>query len=249
MSLQQWVPTEWNQVVGNYILKDIFKGIVKIKTSYGSSRLPDQALLNLLVTGKSRSGKTSTIKLLLRSLLCDEVTPDTFKPCQTCDGCAQTLFSHQNAGCFGESNVRLGRYEYVPIDCSRVKGKEDLEKKLYHEILYRSVPRIYFLDEVHLLKSLDRDSMLLRALDDHKAIWLLASAKPELIDPMLRGRLAEVETEPPELEELAHWVLTRADEAGLQLSTEDAMDLADRYLECPGKILNQLKLRQFREAN
>lgn len=249
MNLQQWVPSKWEQVVGNYLLKEICKGIVRTKIAYGGCELPDEALGNFFVSGKSRSGKTSCIKLLMKCLLCDSVNPVSLEPCYNCSGCQDSYLIDQDLGVFGSENVKNRRFEYVPIDCSRVKGKDDLENKLYYDILYRDRPRIYFLDEVHLLKSMDRDSVLLRALDDNKAIWLLASAVPDQVHPMLKGRLSEVETECPNPDELVRWVVERAKEAGVRICPNDAVELADKYFDCPGRILNQLKLLHFRNSS
>ena len=136
-------------------------------------------------------------------------------------------------------------FEYIPIDCSRVKNGADLEAKLFLDILDPAVPRICFLDEVHCLQAKAIEEVLLKPLEENEAIWILATAKPELLDPMLVGRVTQLETQSPGADELRAWIIDRSKEYQIQISADDVQELADRDFDAPGKILNKLKLKQM----
>ncbi len=242
MSIQQWLPLTWSQVIGNYRMVQVAKSIIRTRFKYGGERLPDQALLGLLLHGDSRSGKTATVKLLIRSLMCDELDKTTLDPCGECVGCKKTLLAAQDVGLYGFENKIKHRFEYIPIDCSRIKTQAELEQALYLDIADREVPRIYFLDEVHLLSVRSLGDILLKAIEEKKAIWIFVTARPQNLDVMLCNRLISIETEAPTAEELANWLVDRSNEFGVVLKSEDVFEMVQRFHKTPGKILNELNL-------
>jgi hypothetical protein len=245
MSIQQWLPTKWSDIIGNYRMVKVAKSIVRMRLSCGDGGLPDEALVSLLCCGDSRSGKTATIKLLIRCLFCDDLDPITLNPCGHCEGCKKTLLAYQDVGLDGLDNRIKRRFEYIPVDCTRIKSIAELEAGLFLDIAERTVPRIYFVDELHLLSERGIESVLLKGIEERKAIWILATAKPEKVDEMLRNRLIQLETEAPSKGELANWIVDRANECSLNLSQDEIFEFTQRFREGPGLVLHELQLKQI----
>jgi hypothetical protein len=86
------------------------------------------------------------------------------------------------------------------------------------------------------------DELLLKAVEELKMCWILATAKPELLEDMLRKRLIIVRTEPPSLNELALWLADRCDEWEIPWTPAAVERAAEKSNRIVGIALQPLSL-------
>ncbi|MEO1994758.1 MAG: hypothetical protein ABGZ17_05730 [Planctomycetaceae bacterium] len=204
--IERWYPQYWREIAGNSeMIQEWLDFIV-----HGGC--------NTLSTGPSRSGKTRTISLGVKALLCPNRTSD-LDPCGTCSSChAVDEARDSHIGLF--SAVSGSKYSFVPIDCHNI-SKDEL-KKILNESVLESVDTVVYLDEVAGLGQRGLENMLLKSIDERPCIWIASAitvAKPVswgrtrqtagLSAPM-QGRFAtKVGTSLPGTEELRSWIIDR----------------------------------------
>ena len=238
---QAWLPSSKHEIVGNHRMKKLFGKLIHLKNKHGKTGFPQEFHNSFLITGASRSGKTATVKHFVRCLLCDHLDVENQQPCGECDGCSQSLLGEQNNGIFHDP----GKFEFCPLDCSRVKKQSDLTDPLYLDVIERSVPRINFLDEVHFLANRDIANILLKAVEERPAMWILSTARPELMDEMLLKRSLTISTEPPSQESLMQWIVDRAREFKVDVTADELVDWSRSFVNEPGMILKELELKRL----
>ena len=142
-SIENWVPKNWNQVVGNYELvehyQDQLRGILN----------GDKKCLNTMIVGPSRSGKTAVTKLFVQCALCERLDKQTLNPCgeNPCDFCKGNWVREGMERLWVD--IHGGRLHYVPIDCASVDADEFRKKT--RELSDVFGMRVVYLDEVHRL--------------------------------------------------------------------------------------------------
>ncbi len=82
VDVDRWIPKRWDEVAGNQELVEHYQDILRDFVEEGEGGM------NTMVLGKSRTGKTSTTKLFVKCLLCQQLDSDTLNPCGgVCDYC------------------------------------------------------------------------------------------------------------------------------------------------------------------
>lgn len=224
-----WQPRSCDQIAGcpttTEHYRDLVNGVINRGLMSG---------FNTLMTGDSRTGKTSGIRMAIRSLTCKELDYDTLMPCNfTCQTCRYNMALHGHVPFFDVTKIRdplsgtlrTVRYKYFALDCSRLSGDE-LEDVLFQTgQANEHLLAIVHLDEVHHLAAKKLDERLLKPLEDHKAIWLATSAyvkeedlssRTKLLDKMFKNRFTyRLQTERPTVEELTDWLFDRCEEFGI----------------------------------
>ena len=252
--LSTWLPSSHSDVVGNKKLKKRLAGILKAIRAAVRSSSRGFPLPPFLISGLSRSGKSSTIKLLLRCMCCRAYNDSTDSPCnRTCETCTNRV--EVNGESYLNSFLRMiidGHIlslHYLPIDCSRLNTRSEVEKIL-REIKndYDGIV-VVFLDEAHRLKSRQLDEMFLKPIEDFENVWwIFGTARPEELDGMLRNRLTEIKTELPDIEELATWLIRRCQEFDLPYEEKAIIRVCEKSNRVPGIALKALEMASSNEG-
>lgn len=246
--LQRWSPNSWNDIAGNRFAKRTLKAIARqLRQSSVEGELKLKSRLAFLLIGKSRSGKTSMVKFLLRCLVCKEFNHQAGEPCLgVCDACRQHPEVRDYKSYFALTGIPQ---EAVPvhvhhIDCTTVLTPHELRAQLddlQDAISYQGLQVVY-LDEVHRLAKRGMDELLLKRVEDQPYLWILSTAKPDDLEDMLLNRVVTIRTELPEKEELDRWLVDRCIEASLDWEAEAIMMISEKSNSVPGIALQALAL-------
>jgi len=108
--IQRWFPERWSEIAGNAAMIQVWLNFIA------------NGPCNALFTGPNRSGKTRTISLGVRALVCTNRTP-TFDPCGQCAACKALHEGRtQHNGVFAAMSGSV--YSFHPIDCENVTTEE-----------------------------------------------------------------------------------------------------------------------------
>ena len=240
----RWEPPRWDGFLGNTRLKRVLRTVaLKSESSTEMGRLHSLNGAGFLVTGESRSGKTSLINHCLRAMVCHERDPVTLDPCSG-HACPACELQPELAGALGFFlRARDGRrlVTITVIDGTQIASPRELLSEL-REAAWGHGFRLLFLDEAHRLKSRGMDELLLKAVEELKMCWILATARPDALEDMLRKRLIIVRTEPPSLKELALWLADRCDEWEIPWTSAAVERVAEKSNRIVGLALQALAL-------
>lgn len=260
---ERFIPSTWEDIAGNYELKeywiDCLKGVRE--SGYRSG-------YNLLATGGSREGKTSTISFGIKALLCCDFDFQTMNPCHQCVNCTSSFYLNGT----GEWNGQVDfpdfadpkkhrtpvRFHYIPVDCSRLK-EADVDGLCMKLRVDDGNLKIVYLDEVHRLVRRNMDEMLLKPLEDYHAIWIASSAvvkkdgagDSHKLDKMFQNRFSyRIQTQRPTKAKMVDWLLSRCEQFSIKLD-DDAestiSSLAERSNRVPGMALHVLNKAHKKE--
>ena len=215
--IETWSPAKWDHIAGNSELVQTLRNFAQNSPS------------NLLVTGPWRSGKTRTIKLGIKAMLCENRSQD-LNPCGVCPSCrAVDTPLGEHTGLFKE--LAGSKYSFVQIDCENV-SPETL-KTLPDHIQWDDERLIVYLDEVSALGRRNLDRLMLKPIDEWSCVWI-ASAKSVVERGLLgkrtkvaglsedvRGRFSKKSgTAVPSNDELAPWIKKRCQEWVISIENE-----------------------------
>ena len=204
--IQRWYPQRWREIPGNSEMIRTWWNFI----TYGIS--------NALFTGPNRTGKTRTISLGIKALLCTNRT-ETLDPCRGCPTCRlvqEGRFSH--TGLFRA--LCRSEYEFHPIDCENVT-KEHLQS-LWEVIDVESDRSVIYLDEVAALGRRGLEPYILKPIDESRAVWIASAITVRIRNrrgkvrcteglsiPMLGRFGIKVGTSLPSVVELTSWITDR----------------------------------------
>lgn len=204
--IKRWVPRKETEICGLRPLRSFFRAAYQDK---GKTQ-------NILITGKSRSGKTAMVKWYVTALACAKTDRETIDPCETCEACKQAVARFGQTGLDTEFN--LSQLDFVPIDCPNCNGQK---LKTYLDNLYDSDKlKIVYLDEFHRFEDRGKDERLLKPTEEQKIIWIASCIKLKGIDKAVRKRFdVKLKTKKATLKELAIWGAERC--VGWNITVED----------------------------
>ena len=193
-NIRNWRPMKFIDIAGaenqrriKRIQEQLLKGLV---------------LFRLLIVGVYGYGKTSFVRLILRSLDCRNRDPATADPCGECVDCR----------CFGKFYQGYGtpfrRFEY---DCTKL-GRQAVIS-IIDEHFFDNDAAIFF-DEIHRLHETMSQEPLLKFVEDFDGIVLAAIMEdrlPELIPP-LKERFDVLNLTPPSEDEIVEFFLRKMPE-------------------------------------
>jgi hypothetical protein len=177
------------------------------------------------------------MRFAIRCLYCQELDLTTLDPCPgTCRICRENpddygLDGFQNhSSCFdGAEGSSPIEFHYIPVDCSddTLTAKVLKEQVLAETRMFnKRYVMVVYLDEVHHLAKKGLDSLFLKRMDDHTAIWLATSAyiEPEdipgrskTLNTMFLERWFKERTELPSVHVLAAHLFDRCHEYGVEV--------------------------------
>jgi len=175
----------YNDVLGQDVAVDICRQFVKNGTAFHQS---------YLFAGQHGSGKTTTGRILARSMLC--ANPKDGGPCDACPSCLEIL--------------RTGSSEcFVEFDAASNSGKADIQR-IVEELEYSTLSgkqRIYLFDEAHQLTKKALDGLLKPMEDCHPGsdnkilVCIFCTTEPEKMRDTIHSRCAPeftIRVVPPE---------------------------------------------------
>lgn len=257
LDIERWVPSHWNQIIGNQNLKEFMWDMIWCVRKEGH-----RSGFNTLLTGNSRGGKTSGVTLGIKALGCANLDFETFNPCGYCYNCKAKTAQYGNGGwenwvdIFGdeEEAKKSVRFLYIPLDCTRL-NERDIDEVIAKVRLDDGNLKIIYLDEVHRLVRRGLDEQLLRPLENCEAIWIASSAyvkkedreegigegrKQNSLEVMFQNRFTyRLETQKPPVDEMIVWLAERCAEWGIRVEAPDStlQRLAERSRCLPGMAL------------
>jgi len=253
VDFERFRPRCWDDITGNEEIVEHLKSML-----LGIRVRRDFTGWNTLITGPSRSGKTSLIKWFIRCVLCLNLADlENICPCYKCLNCENdwdTFGSQEweNIIDFISDTVKTPiRCSIYVVNCATTTEREldDIVGKVRVD---DGMVKIVYLDEVHRLSRRNLDERLLKPLEDTKAIWLATSAyvkKDKIddsskLDPMFQNRFSfRLTTSPPSVKKLAQWLAQRCIEANLKVDepTKDILTIVAERSKCiPGLALQVL---------
>lgn len=157
-------PKSINELVGQDHLVAQVRGMLEAK------RFPSA----ILIAGESGTGKTTTARIIARTLLCKNLGPDLV-PCGTCISCTY------------EKN----HPDVQEINIADSRGIDDIRSLIQSA---KNMPtigdnRVFILDEVHSLTS-QAQATILKPLEEppSRTLWILATTHPDKLNSTILGR-------------------------------------------------------------
>jgi len=151
-----------------------------------------------IFSGGAGRGKTTLARILGRSLLCQQLTPES-EPCNQCDNCRDAL--SETSSILSEMDAASrGTIEHTrAIVDSLAFGVQGASKK------------VYIIDEVHRMGR-DAQDVLLKPIEDKQLVCIFCTTEPEKIRGPIRSRCEEYKirkiTREDVLKRMA-WILNR----------------------------------------
>ncbi len=163
-------PSQWKSVVGQKLVIRTLQNQIK----------HDNITHAYLFAGTRGTGKTSTAKLLAKTINCQnkQTIDELIEPCNECDSCVEI-----------NKNISL---DVIEIDAASNNGVDNI-RDIIDEVKYAvsgDTYRIYIIDEVHML-SIGAFNALLKTLEEppEKVIFILATTDPQKIPQTILSRV------------------------------------------------------------
>jgi DNA polymerase-3 subunit gamma/tau len=218
---RQWRPQNFDAVVGQDHISRTLKNAIKA----------NRIVHAYLFTGPRGTGKTSTAKILAKSVNC--LSPVEGEACNKCTSCTRI-----NSGSF---------MDIVEIDAASNRGIDEI-RDLREKVKYAPVEgkyKIYIIDEVHMLTT-EAFNALLKTLEEppKHVIFVLATTEPHKIPLTVLSRCQKFDFKRigtrfvmERLKEICATEALKVNENALQIiakkaegSMRDALSLLDQAL-------------------
>lgn len=207
--IQRWFPKRWSEIAGNAAMIQVWLNFLV------------NGPCNALFTGMSRTGKTRTISLGIRALVCMNRTI-THDPCGKCGACKAIKDGRtEHWGVF--RNLCGSPYTLIPIDCETVTADELRDLPNGGKLEGDKV--IVYFDEIAALRRRRLEGMMLKLIDETPAIWIASAISlqrtkgakkgewSEQMSKEMRGRFPiKVGTSVPHADDLSQWIMARAED-------------------------------------
>ena len=187
-----------------------------------------------LFTGPRGTGKTSSARILSKSLNCLSSPVPTAQPCGTCDVC--------------QSIARGGALDVIEIDAASNTGVDNI-RELIERAQFAPVQcryKIYCLDEVHMLSTAAFNA-LLKTLEEppDRVVFILATTDPQRVLPTIISRCQRFDFRRIPLQAMIqHLTMIAQNEqiAIAPIAVEAVAQLAQGGLRDAESLLDQLSL-------
>jgi DNA polymerase III subunit gamma/tau len=201
---RKWRPQRWDQVVGQEHV------VQTLKNSVAADRVAHAYLFS----GPRGTGKTTTARLLAKSVNCQEAQPVN-RPCDKCSHCLA---------------VNQGRFlDLIEIDAASNTSVEDV-RDLRDKINFspnQGKFKVYIVDEVHMLSTAAFNA-LLKTLEEppSHAIFILATTEVHKIPATVLSRCQHHEFRRIPVSEIAVHLREMVEKEKLQVEDEALMLIA-----------------------
>lgn len=193
----RWRPQSFSTIVGQQAMKQALSNAItsgKIAHAY-------------LFSGPRGTGKTSTARILAKSLNCEK--GPTTEPCGVCANCQRIT-----------AGTSMDVYE---LDAASNRGIDDV-KNLMEQMAFSPVDgkyKIYIIDEVHMLTT-EAFNALLKTLEEppEHVIFILATTDPHKIPPTIHSRCQRFDFHRITTEDIVEHLVYVAEKSGIQAERE-----------------------------
>ncbi len=167
---RKWRPQSFNEVVGQSHISQTLTNAVK----------DDRVAHAYLFAGPRGTGKTSTAKILAKSVNCIE--GPTPAPCGKCESCLATTMGNS--------------LDVIEMDAASNRGIEDI-RDLRDKVAFAATAarrKVYIIDEVHMLTE-PAFNALLKTLEEppEHVIFVLATTDPQKVPATIASRCQQFE--------------------------------------------------------
>jgi len=199
-----------------------------------------------LFSGPRGTGKTSTARILAKSMNCKEGM--TVSPCGTCHNCL-AIASGQSV-------------DVIEMDAASNTGVDHI-RSIIEQVVFQSVDcrfRMYIIDEVHML-STGAFNALLKTLEEPPShvVFILATTEPHKVPATIHSRCQHLQFRPLSHDELVSQLSKIATAEGLSVepdvfdliarrglgSMRDAISLLEQAIAYGGRVLSTSEVRSI----
>ncbi len=196
---RKYRPRLFKEVIGQEITIEILTRAIR----------EDQISHAYLFAGPRGNGKTSTARLLAKTLNCQKRKAGNFEPCNECESCLAA-----------ENGTNL---DIIEIDAASHTGVDDI-RELIENIKFPPIKfkyKVYIIDEAHQL-SKSAFNALLKTLEEPPAyaVFVLASTEPEKFLPTILSRVQRYDFRRIALEDIISQLKLVTKKEGLQIEEE-----------------------------
>ncbi len=187
-----------------------------------------------LFTGPRGTGKTSSARILAKSLNCLSTSQPTPIPCGKCDVC--------------QGIVKGSSLDVIEIDAASNTGvdniREIIERSQFAPVQCRH--KLYLIDEVHML-SVAAFNALLKTLEEPppRVVFVLATTDPQRVLPTIISRCQRFDFRRIPLQSMVIHLEKIADQEGIKIDSEAltlVAQIANGGLRDAESLLDQLSL-------
>jgi len=233
---RQWRPQDFEHLVGqNHISSTLKNAIVSGKIAHA-----------YLFSGPRGTGKTSTAKILAKSLNC--INGPTPEPCNVCSNCERI-----NTGT---------SMDVLEIDAASNRGIDEI-RELRETVKFAPVDgryKVYIIDEVHMLTT-EAFNALLKTLEEPPThvVFILATTEAHKIPPTIHSRCQRYDFRRIESREIEQRLADVAEHGGLTIAPDalkliashadgglrDALSILDQCTTMDDGLITADKVRQL----
>lgn len=187
-----------------------------VVTALGNAMKMNKIAHAYLFCGPRGTGKTSTARIIAKSLNCDQ--GPTITPCQTCASCLAV--------------TRGNALDVTEIDAAShnsVDDVRDMTEKVHFSPIEGKY-KIYIIDEVHML-SAQAFNALLKTLEEPppNVIFIFATTEPHKVLPTILSRCQRYDMSRIHRQQIEERIKFVAEQEGIRI-TEDAVTMIARHV-------------------
>lgn len=196
---RKYRPQRFDEVIGqDHITETLAREIIEDKGSHA-----------YLFTGPRGTGKTTSARLLAKSLNCPDRADDG-EPCNECHSCEGIT-----------TGTSLDVIELDAASHNKVEDIREIRMNVGTVAAAEGASRVYILDEAHML-SRAASNALLKTLEEppEHVVFVLATTEPYKLLDTIRSRTQQFDFHPVASETLIEYLATIADREGFSHDSE-----------------------------